>query len=68
MIISGDSVLNDSRKDLVKEVKMDLARSTWEPHGVLILNCLRQLRFKLMLCWTEVRQKQLVVYGFWWIL
>ena len=31
---------------------MDLARSTWEPHGVLILNCLRQMCFKLMWCWT----------------
>ena len=34
VIISGDSVLNDTRKDLAKEVKMDLVRSTWEPHGV----------------------------------
>ena len=54
VIISGDSVLNDSRKDVAKEVKMDLARSTWEPHGVLILNCSRQLCFKLMLCWSVV--------------
>ena len=61
VIISGDSVLNDSPKDLAKDVKMDLARSTWEPHGVLILNCLRQLCFKLMLYSTVVRQKQLVV-------
>ena len=61
VIISGDSVLNDTRKDLTKEVKMDLARFTYEPLGVLILNCLRQLRFKLMLSWIVVRQKQLVV-------
>ena len=33
-IISGDSVLNDIRKDLAKEVKMDLARSVWERLGV----------------------------------
>ena len=49
-----------SRKDLAKEVKMDFARFTWEPHGVLILNCLRLLCFKRMLSWTVVRQKQLV--------
>ena len=30
VIISGDSILDDSRKDLAKEVKMDLARFTWE--------------------------------------
>ena len=34
VIISGDSVLNDSRKDVAKEVKMDLARFTWEQLGV----------------------------------
>ena len=45
-VISGDSVLNDSRKDLAKEVKMDLARFIWELHGVSVLNCLRQLCFK----------------------
>ena len=39
-IISGDGVLNDIRKDLAKEVRMDLARFTWELLGVLILNCL----------------------------
>ena len=61
VVISGDSVVNDSRKDLAKEVKMDIARFTWEPHGVLILNCLRQLCFKLMLSWIVERQKQLVV-------
>ena len=33
-IISGDSVLNDIRKDLAKEVNTDLALSTWEPRGV----------------------------------
>ena len=49
LIISGDSVLNDSRKDLAKEVKIDLARFTWKPQGVLILNCLRQLCFQLTL-------------------
>ena len=38
-IISADSVLNDSRKDLAKEVKMDLARSIWELLWALILNC-----------------------------
>ena len=38
VIISGDSVLNDSRKDLPREVKMDLACFTWEPHGVSILS------------------------------
>ena len=54
-IISEDSVLNDSRKDRAKEVKMDLARFTWEQLGVLV--CLRQLCFKLIV----VRQKQLVV-------
>ena len=59
-IISGDSVLNDSRKDLAREVKMDLARSTWEPQRVLIVNCLRQWCFKRMLSWIVVRQKQLV--------
>ena len=47
-IISGDSVLNDIRKDLAKEVKMDLARFIWELFGVLILNCLRQWCFKRM--------------------
>ena len=31
--ISGDSVLNDIRKDLAKEVKMDLARFIWELLG-----------------------------------
>ena len=50
-IISGNSVLNDSRKDLAKEVKMDLARFIWELLGVLILNCLRQWCFKRMLSW-----------------
>ena len=59
-IISGDSVLNDIRKDLAKEVKMDLARFIWELLGVLILNCLRQWCFKRMLSWIVVRQKQLV--------
>ena len=59
-IISGDSVVNDIRKDLAKEVKMDLARFLWELLGVLILNCLRQWFFKRMLCWIVVRQKQLV--------
>ena len=39
--ISGDSVLNDSRNYLAKDVKMDLASLTWEQLGVLILNCLR---------------------------
>ena len=61
MIISGDGVLNDGRKDLAKDVKIDLARSTCEQLGVLILNCLRQLCFRLMLSWIVVRQKQLVV-------
>ena len=28
-IISGESVLNDSRKDLAKELKLDLARFIW---------------------------------------
>ena len=46
VIISGDSVLNDSRKDLAKEVNMDLARFTLEPHGVLVPNCLRHWCFK----------------------
>ena len=32
-IISGDTVRNDSRKDLAKEVKMDLARFIWELLG-----------------------------------
>ena len=44
-IISGDSVLNDIRKDLAKELKMDLARFLWELLGVLILNFLRQWCF-----------------------
>ena len=69
-IISGDSVLNDIRKDLGKEVKMDLARFIWELLGVLILNCLRQWRFKWMLSWIVVRQKQLVESRqcrFWWM-
>ena len=68
-VISGDSVLNDSRKDLAKEVKMDLARFIWELHGVSVLNCLRQLCFKLMLSWIVVRQKQLVSRQcrFWWM-
>ena len=48
-IISGDSVLNDSRKDQAKEVNMYLARFIWELLGVLILNCLRQWCFKRML-------------------
>ena len=48
-IISGDSVLNDIRKDLAKEAKMDLERFIWELLGVLILNCLRQWCFKRML-------------------
>ena len=39
-IISGDSVLYDSRKELAKEVKMDLASFIWEVLGVSILNCL----------------------------
>ena len=56
-VISGDCVLNDIRKDLAKEVKMDLARFTWELLGVLILNCLRQWCFKRMLSWIVVRQK-----------
>ena len=47
VIISGDSVLNDSGKDLAKEVKTDLARFTQEQFGVLILNCLGRLCFKL---------------------
>ena len=47
-IISGDSVLNDIRKDLAREAKMDLARFIWELLGVLILNCLRQWCFKRM--------------------
>ena len=45
-IIFGDSVLKDIRKDLAKEVKMDLARFIWELLGALILNCLRQWCFK----------------------
>ena len=53
VIISGDSITN--------HLKMDFARSTWEQLGVLILNCLRQLCFQLMLYWIVVRQKQLVV-------
>ena len=57
-IISGDSVLNDIRKDLAREVKMDLARFIWELLGGLILNCLRQWCFKRMLSWIVVRQKQ----------
>ena len=59
-IISGDGVLNDIRKDLAKDVKMDLARFIWKLLGVLILNCLRQWCFKRMLSWIVVRQKQLV--------
>ena len=69
-IISGDSVLNDIRKDLAKDVKMDLARFIWELLGVLILNCLRQWCFKRMLSWIVVRQKQLVESRqcrFWWM-
>ena len=54
VIVSGDTVLNDSRKDLVKDVKMDLARFTWEELGVLILNCFRQMCFKLVLFWCVV--------------
>ena len=61
VIISGDSVLNDSRKDLEKEVKLDLARSIWGQLEVSILNCLKQLCFKRVLYWIVVRQKQLVV-------
>ena len=43
-LICGRS--NDIRKDLAKEVKMDLARFIWELLGVLILNCLRQWCFQ----------------------
>ena len=39
---------------------MDLARFIWELLEVLILNCLRQWCFKLMLSWIVLRQKQLV--------
>ena len=62
--------MNDSRKDLAKEVKMDLARFIWELLGVSILNCLRLLCSKRMLSWIVVRQKQLVVSRlcrFWWM-
>ena len=44
-----ETVLNDSRKDLAKDAKVDLARLTWEQLGVLILNYLRELCFKLIL-------------------
>ena len=56
-IISGDSVLNDIRKDQAREVKMYLTRFIWELLGVLILKCLRQWCFKRMLSWIMVRQK-----------
>ena len=52
--------MNDIRKDLAKEVKIDLARFIRELLGVLILNCLKQWFLKRMLSWIVVRQKQLV--------
>ena len=60
VIISGDGVLNDHRKEVTKDRKMELARVLWPQLGVLVPNCLRHWCFKLMLFWTLVRRRQLV--------